>query len=393
METQRREKSAFNIHVITAFLSCMGLGVVFMNLPPVLPELRTAYGVTYASIGFLVTSLVLAHAAVQIPSGLVTDVIGPKKALLWSLSLILVSTLFCVFNKHYYFVLFLRILGGIGTGFAFISGMKYAALFTPESRRGLVQGIFGGSFSVGGIFPFLLMPMLVQINWKLIYLTTACFFAIPIFLLVLWGKEVRSGTEIKLAQFKPVFKTEAIWMLGALHAIFFGGVLTMSTWFSAFFNSISNKDSLISTGAWGALMMLISGIARFMGGELMKMFTPLNMLIYSFLILAVSYMMLWWLHNFLLLLFFFSLAIYMSSVTFGPIFFLSSVASKMEFAASGFGIVNFIANLGSFLLPILFGYFIDISGSYLVSFVFMSSLTVIGALMVYSLKRLIPQHV
>lgn len=153
---------SLNIHVFTAFLSCMGLGVVIMNLPPVLPELKAAYNVTFARIGLLVTSLILTHAAVQIPFGLVTDLIGPKKSLLGSLSLILIANLLCAFNNYFNFVLSMRILSGIGTGLAFLSGMKYASLFTSEHRRGLVQGIFGGSFCIGAILPFLLMPTLVH---------------------------------------------------------------------------------------------------------------------------------------------------------------------------------------------------------------------------------------
>lgn len=385
------KNSPINIHVFTAFLSCMGVGVVFMNLPPVLPELRTTYGVSYARIGFLIASLVLAHASVQIPSGLITDLIGTKKSLLGSLTLILISSLLCVFNTDYYFVLSMRILSGIGTGFAFISGMKYAAMFTSPTDRGFVQGVFGGSFSIGGIIPFLLMPMLVHINWKLIYLTTAAFFAIPILCLIIWGKEMPSQGKIQLTQFKPIFRNKAIWMLGILHAIFFGGVLTMSTWFSAFITSVTSNNSLSWAGAWGGLMMLISGIARFMGGGLLKRFTPLNILIYTFLILSVSYLTLCWLNNLPLLFFFFGLAIFMSSVTFGPIFYLSTLASKMELAASGFGIVNFIANLGSFLFPIAFGYLIDITDSYTASFIFMTVLSIMGASITYFLKSLLPK--
>jgi MFS family permease len=217
-----------------AFLSCMGLGVVFMNLPPVLPSLKAAYNVTNASIAFLVTSLVLAHAAVQIPAGLMTDQIGPKKTLIASLGIIFLSTFACVFNNSYTFVLVMRFLSGIGTGFAFNSGLKYASIFTAENRRGMMQGIFGGSFSIGGIIPFFLMPFLAGINWKFIYLASSAFFVFPITCLFLWGKEVKSEYIIKLSQFKPVFKSRSIWILGFMHAIFFGGVLTLGTWFSAF---------------------------------------------------------------------------------------------------------------------------------------------------------------
>lgn len=369
----------------------MGLGVVFMNIPPVLPELKMTYGVTYARIGLLVTSIIFAHAAVQIPSGLLTDVIGPKKSLLLSLSLLLIANFLCIFNNHFNFVLCMRVLSGIGTGFAFLAGMKYATLYTSEENRGLVQGFFGGAFSIGAILPFLLMPIMVKIDWRLIYLTTAAFFVIPIFCLLIWGVEVDSQSGIRMAHFKPIFKNKAIWMLGVHHAIFFGGVLTLSTWFSAFFSSMSDSESLKMAGVWGALMMLISGVARFTGGALVKRFAPFKILMGSYLVLVVSYVVLCLTDQFILLLFFFGLAIYMGSVTFGLIFFLSSAASKMEFAASGFGIVNCVANIGSFLLPIFFGYLIDITGSFKPPFLSLGGFSVCGVALTLLLRRWVHQ--
>ena len=387
-----KDAGFINIHVLTAFLSCMGLGVVFMNIPPVLPELKMAYGVTYARIGLLVASIIFTHAVVQIPSGLLTDIIGPKKTLLLSLSLILIANLLCIFNNQFDFVLCMRVLSGIGTGFAFLSGMKYAASYTSEENMGLVQGFFGGAFSIGAILPFLLMPIIVKIDSRLIYLTTAAFFMIPIICLLIWGVEVRSKSRMRLAHFKPVFKNRAIWILGILHAIFFAGVLTLSTWFSAFFTSMSSSESLGMAGVWGAVMMLISAVGRFTGGALIKRFTPFKILLSSFLALVVIFLMLCWMDQPILLLLFFGLAIYVGSATFGPISLLSITASKMEFAASGFGIVNCVANIGSFLLPILFGYLIDLTGSFTLSFLSMGGFSVCGAVLMLLCRKWLHQE-
>ncbi len=375
-----------NRHLYMAFLSCMGLGVVFMNLPPVLPTLKAAYNVTNASIAFLVTSLVLAHAAVQIPSGLITDQIGPKKTLIISLGIIFLSTLACAFNTSYTFVLVMRFLSGFGTGFAFNSGLKYASIFTAANRRGMMQGIFGGSFSIGGIIPFFLMPFLADINWKFIYLVSSAFFILPITGFFLWGKEVKSESTIKLSQFKPVFKSRSVWILGLMHAIFLGGVLTMATWFSAFVVFTNPGSSLNIAGAWGALMMLTSGIARFMGGTYLRWLSARSIVLFSFLPLGVCYLLLSHVHPFGYVLPLFYVAVYLSSVTFGPIFFLSTISTKMELAGSGFGIVNFIANLGGLMLPILFGYFVDLTGVYKMSFIFMGLLAIGGSLLTIALK-------
>lgn len=366
----------------------MGLGVAFVNLPPVLPSLKEFYHTDNARIAFLVSSLVLAHGFVQIPAGMITDSIGVKKTLLMSLALLFFSNLACMFNLDYGFVLTMRLFSGVGTGFAFASGIKYASVFTSDRHRGMMQGFFGGSFSIGGVMPFFVMPSLMLIDMRLIFLVTALFYVIPFAMLLIWGKEVKTKSAVKLAHFKPVFQDKAIWVLGLLHAVFFGGVVTLGTWFSAFAVHADPGLSLKLAGIWGALIMFISGLARFIGGGLLMKFLPVKIILYSFSLLLLSYILLVLTDNFMILIILYCLAAFMSSVTFGPIFYLSSVISKMELAATGFGIVNFIANLGSLVWPVIFGYFIDVTGNYSVSFLFMGALVCSGIIMTFWLKRL-----
>lgn len=364
----------------------MSLGALFMNLPPILPSLKTIYGVTNAQIAFLVTSLIMTHGAVQVPSGVFTDRMGVKKTLLVSLVILFISSLLCVINTTYEFVLVMRIIGGIGTGFAFTSGIKYATLFTPEIHRGMIQGFYGASFSLGAIFPFFLMPLLIELDWKWVYLSTSLFFVLPIVLLVAWGKEMKPPSAIPLAQFKSVFSSKAVWILGALHAISLGGVLTLGTWFSSFAIYASHTDSLRIVGVWGAAVMFVSGVARLTGGFFLRKLSAIKIIRYSLLILLLSYLCLIFSTRFGYRLLFFGLAIYMSSSTFGPIFFLSFVVSGAAFAATGFGILNFIANLGSLFFPILFGYLIDLTGGFEASFWLMSGLVIIGMCLTFALR-------
>jgi len=364
----------------------MSLGALFMNLPPILPSLKTIYGVTNAQIAFLVTSLIMTHGLVQVPAGLFTDRVGVKKTLIISLSLIFVSSLLCVFNTKYGFVLAMRILSGLGCGFAFSSGIKYATLFAQKSHRGMIQGFYGASFSIGAIVPFFLMPPLIEMKWELIYLATSLFFILPIALLVAWGKEVNPSGVVPLADLKSVFSSKAIWILGVLHAVCFGSMLTLGTWFSAFVVHTGQMDSLRIVGAWGAFVMFLSGLARFMGGVLLRNLSAIKIIRTSLLLLFLSYPFLIFKNHFGHPLFFFGLAIYMSSITFGPIFFLSFVVSGAGSAATGFGIVNFVANMGCLFFPILFGHLIDLTGTYEASFLFMSGLVIVGMCLTFVLR-------
>ncbi len=75
-QLKMKEMYPLNRHVVLAFLSCMGLGVVFMNFAPVLPKLQPIYGTGSAGLAFLATSVALGHAVVQVPAGMAIDAIG-----------------------------------------------------------------------------------------------------------------------------------------------------------------------------------------------------------------------------------------------------------------------------------------------------------------------------
>lgn len=385
------EISPLNRHVILAFLSCMGLGVVFMNLAPVLPKLQLIYGTSSAGLAFLATSIALGHAIVQIPAGMAIDALGIKKTLRVSLAVILLSNLLCAYHAEYRFVLIMRFVAGMGTGFAFLAGIKYATLFTAPRYRGAVQGFFGASFALGGVLPFLVMPALLSIDWRLIYVATAAFFVFPLSLLMLWGRDVGRGSAMKWGDYQPLFRNEIILALGFLHAVHFGGVITLGTWFTGFTVHLDPTRGLGVAAILGALVMLVSGSSRLMGGLLIKVISPYRIILFSFIILLVCFLVISQVRDSGAAALVYCLTIFFSSVTFGPIFYLSSAVTGLELAATGFGIVNFIANVGSLLLPIAFGFFIDASGSYALPFFFMAGMACLGIFVTFLLRKM-PAH-
>ena len=209
------EMHPLNRHVVLAFLSCMGLGVVFMNFAPVLPKLQVIYGRGSVGLAFLATSIALGHALVQIPAGMIIDALGIKKTLGVSLAVILLSNLLCAYNTEYRLCFDDAFHRRNWYGFCF-SGRNQVrvTLFTAPLYRGAVQGVFGASFTVGGVLPFLIMPALFGIDWRLIFVATAAFFVFPLGLLILWGQDIGRGSANKWSDYRPLFSNEIILGLG-----------------------------------------------------------------------------------------------------------------------------------------------------------------------------------
>ena len=164
--------------------------------------------------------------------------------------------------------------------------------------------------------------------------------------------------------------------------------MTLCTWFTGFAIHLDPGRGLGVVAILGALVMLVSGSARLAGGLFLKVLSPYKIIVGSCIILLICFSILSQVKDSGVALLVFSVAIFFSSVTFGPIFFLSFVATGLELAATGFGIVNFIANVGSLLLPIAFGFFIDVSGSYALPFLFMAGISCGGILVTFLLRKM-----
>jgi nitrate/nitrite transporter NarK len=64
----------------------------------------------------------------------------------------------------------------------------------------------------------------------------------------------------------------------------------------------------------------------------------------------------------------------MSSLTFGSVFSLGYRYSSPPVAGTTIGLINFIAGIGAFLFPIIFGYLLDLTGTFTAPFFFLSTL-------------------
>ena len=65
-------------------LGCLGIGIMFMNIPPVATQFMQLFGVGYSGLSFFLSSLFWTHALAQIPAGLIIDRLGILRSLVIS---------------------------------------------------------------------------------------------------------------------------------------------------------------------------------------------------------------------------------------------------------------------------------------------------------------------
>jgi nitrate/nitrite transporter NarK len=356
------------------------MGTAFLNLTPVLPLLRMQYAASNADMGILVSSLILSHSFIQFPAGLIVDRIGAQRTLSLALSLAFLGNALCIWNQDYGFVLPMRILAGLGTGLVFVAGIKYAAVSAPVSSRPMVQSIFGSLINAGSVIPFFVSPLLIGYGSRVIFLYTALLFLVPLVLTLVGNRKEREEPETVGPGGKVVlFSSPQLWSLGISHAVCFGGMMAVGTWVSSFLlNMQPGALWLGKAGLLGAGVIGISAVSRFLGGVAVRWVRPRSLIGNALLVLIPTYALVGTVQKIHLAVAFLVLVAFLSSITFGSIFFLSYKMTPSSSAGAAMGFVNFIASMGALSFPAVFGYLLDLTQGFVYPFAFVAGMALLA---------------
>lgn len=148
-------------HVIYFFITS-SLGVLG-------PVLKQDLGLSNSELGFLNSAITIGTTIVQIPGGLYCDRYGVRKMM--SLGFLLMGTFFFIFSFSASFLLAssLLVLTGLGVGCSQVSAVKAVVDWFPFKGRATAMGVKQTGVNVGGILSSSLFPLLILLYpWSLV---------------------------------------------------------------------------------------------------------------------------------------------------------------------------------------------------------------------------------
>jgi predicted MFS family arabinose efflux permease len=361
-----------------AFLMGLVLGFIFLNIPPALDLLMALYGAAYTQISILISALLWSHALMQIPAGLITDRLGLRRAFVICLAFMAGGGLVPALAPSLEMAVAGRVLTGIGTGLGFIVTMKLIVLYAPGGRVGTYQAFFAGSFSIGSILAYLVVPLISGLGWKWVYLaaTAGCLPLIGWLLpLDLARPSSARPQPLSLAQ---VMRLRTGWVIGFYHALSYGSMINLGNWVPTLLTEVWQGSSAVQYAWGGAAVMLISGLGRLSGGFILFRLKPLFIANGSLLILLFLFSGLFGLHSPEIVLPLALLAAWFASINFGAFFQIASRAVAAESLGLFFGFINLLANLGAIVFTLAFGWMKDTFGTLSGGFGLMAALCVLA---------------
>ncbi|AZC24569.1 MULTISPECIES: nitrate/nitrite transporter [Pseudomonas] len=376
--TQPRLRQGLVLGMSTlAFTVCFMVWMMFAVLGVPIKELLQ---LNETQFGLLTATPVLTGSLVRLPLGMLTDRFGGR-SVFCLLMLACVLPLYLVSHATAYWqFLVLGLFVGLAGG-SFSVGIAYVAKWFDQDNQGLAMGIFGAGNAGSAVTKFLAPALIAAGSWQLVPKV----FSAILFLtaLLFWffsadNKAHRRVSTVGLGEQLKALAEPAVWRYCQYYSIVFGGYVALALWMTKYYVQ-EYGFSLQSAALLAACFSLPGGVLRAVGGWMSDRWGAQS----------VTWWVLWvsWICLFLLsypqtqlqvqtvngpL----DLHIGLNPALFTVLLFVMGIAfafgkaSVFKYIANDYpqnmgavsGIVGLAGGLGGFILPILFGALVDLTG-------------------------------
>lgn len=361
------------------------LGFVFSanytNHGPMIPTLVKDLSITLALAGFFTTAVFFTHGLLQMPGGWLADRFGGKRVATFGLAIITIANFMNGLSDSYTEILVWKFITGIGTGCAFVGGLRYVPAFFAGKEIQLAQGVYGGSILLGSGFVIYGVPqLLLTLGWHGVFFTTGSMAGVFLVLWYLFAPATPTSGQAKKIDWGYVLGGRNIWLLGLAQLGSFGTIIATGVWINTLLIKSVQLDPK-TAGMVGSLVLLLGIISRPFGGVILdkKWLTPKRLLITSHALLALGFIAVAYSDTFVMAFLGIVFIGFIAGLPFAGIFnFAAYSCPKNPGLAMGF--VNMFGAWGVMILPPVIGRLVDVSGTFVSGFYVLAGVALLGSL-------------
>ena len=372
--------------LILSYLCMLVFAFTLQALPPILTLIIEELKLTHAEAGLLMSLFSLPAVFLAILAGLLSDRWGPFKTGVISLVLVITATLLFAVSDTFLYAGLGRVIAGIGAVTISIIAAQMLSQWFRGREVGTAMGIYNTAMPVGTIICFTTFGRLGEsLGWRMPIFITALIGVVGLIAFLLLYKpapnppqKISLDKEEKVTGlFSSLPKVGVLmWLVGFCWMWFNGATISFSTFAPDFFMSkgysIGFAGFLASLVMWGSL-----GLSPVIGYLVDKVNNNDVFIGVGGVIMATAIYLVTRSTDFL-----FPMVVMAVAVPFipAPVFSFPSKILQPENLGLAFGILSTVSGVGMFFGPYMAGLVRDKTGSYEISFIFLSILALLVTL-------------
>jgi NNP family nitrate/nitrite transporter-like MFS transporter len=398
MATRRWQQLSVLIMSTTAFTMCFAAWMLFAVIGIPIKELLA---LNETQFGLLAATPVLTGSLVRLPLGMMTDKFGGR-VVLFVLMLATVLPIWMISQATQYWQF---LLAGLFVGLAggsFSVGIAYCARWFERHNQGFAMGVFGAGNSGAALTKFVAPALVVGFGWQFVpqaFAAAMLVVALAFWLFTYDDPGHRVGPHVSFTDQLRVLRDPRVWKYCQYYSIVFGGYVALALWMTKYY--VAEFGLGLETAALlAACFSLPGGVLRAVGGWLSDRYGAHKV---TWWVMWVSWICLFLLsyphtqftvvtvdgprtfeihHN----VWFFTALMFVVGVAwaFGKASVFKYISDEFprEIGAVS-GIVGLIGGLGGFLLPIMFGALLDLTGVRSSAFMLLYGVTWVSLIWMY----------
>jgi NNP family nitrate/nitrite transporter-like MFS transporter len=373
------DRKAWSVLIVStlAFTVCFMVWMMFgvIGIP-----IKKQLGLNATEFGLLTAMPVLTGSLVRVPLGIWTDRYGGRIVMTLLMLATVPAIWLMAYATAYWHFLVIGLFVGLAGG-SFSVGTPYVARWFPKNRQGMAMGVYGAGNSGSAVNKFVAPALLVAFGWTVVPQVYAAIMAGTVVLFWLFSHSdpahlVTSNTSFG-AQLKAL-KDPRVLKYCQYYSIVFGGYVALALWMVQYYVGEYGLDIRVAA-LLAACFSLPGGVLRAIGGLLSDKYGAHK----------VTWWVMWvsWICLFLLSYpqteftistvqgpktFFIGLNVYAFTALMAVlgVAWAFGKASVFKYISDDYpqnigaisGIVGLAGGLGGFVLPILFGALLDLTG-------------------------------
>ncbi len=374
-----RQGQALSVLIVStlAFTVCFMVWMMFgvIGIP-----IKKQLGLNATEFGLLTATPVLTGSLIRVPLGIWTDKYGGRIVMAVLMALTVPAIWLMAYATQYWHFLTIGLFVGLAGG-SFSVGTPYVARWFPKNRQGFAMGVYGAGNSGAAVNKFIAPALVVAFGWTMVPQVYAAVMLGTVILFWMFSHSdpahlVPSNT--KFSDQLKALKDPRVLKYCQYYSIVFGGYVALSLWMVQYYVGEYGLD-IRAAALLAACFSLPGGVLRAIGGWLSDKYGAHS----------VTWWVMWvsWICLFLLsypqtdftvqtvngtstfhiglnvYAFTFLMAILGVAFAFGK-------ASVFKYISDDYpsnigtisGIVGLAGGLGGFVLPIMFGALMDLTG-------------------------------